>query len=231
MSIFPYSTEDKLFSSLFPHVSPPFLHNINTDGCPEPGAPQLLLALPLHHPAGFSHVHIAIALDFVTHVTAACWYHTAAPACCPPCFHITQREQRHCEHRRVLGAERKDSHGHAVHVKTATTFLHKMVPGLFENCVSWCVGRINILRTSTWNHNRLRVKHCSNLRSDTSHSWVYWHGNIPPSDTRSYVDRVTEGKAEASTLSEWKNSYFRQQTGPQCSFIDSIWAIKEQLSC
>lgn len=86
MSIFPYSTEDKLFSLLFPHVSPPFLHNSNTDGREEPGAPQLPLSFPLHCPAGFSHVHIAIALDFVTHVTAACWYHTAAPACCPPCF-------------------------------------------------------------------------------------------------------------------------------------------------
>lgn len=39
---------------------------------PEPGAPQLLLALALHRRAERSHVHIAAALDFVTRVTAAC---------------------------------------------------------------------------------------------------------------------------------------------------------------
>lgn len=60
-----------------------------------PKAPQLPLALPLHRLQDFP-MFVSLALDFVTHVTAARWYHTTASACCPPYFHITQRVQRQC---------------------------------------------------------------------------------------------------------------------------------------
>lgn len=72
---------------------------------------------------------------------------------------------------------------------------------MLENFVSCCFGRINILRTSTWYHNRLRLKHYRNLRSDGSHSMVYWHVNIPSSDTLEDTGYVTASELLHKRLS------------------------------
>lgn len=106
--------------------------------------------------------------------------------------------------------------------KMVTTFLHKMVSTLFENCVSWCFGRINILKTSTWYHNRLRLKHYSNLRSDTTHSWLYWHANIPSSDTREDTGYITASQLLHKRLYIKKDCLTEVETSQSSHQIESI---------
>lgn len=168
------------FCSLHRHTSLP---HIKTEGRLAPHSTSQSTSAPTSScpllPAGFSHVHIAS--PWLCHV-AVCWYYTTAPACCLPCFHITQRVQRHCPWYRMQGLPWT-----CCVLKNGNCIFSQNRLEIVRNCVSCFFGRTNILSTSTWNHNRLY----GNLKSDTSHNWAYCHVNIPPSDSQKYVDNIS----------------------------------------
>lgn len=90
--------KDKLLSICFSHFFAP--HKSNSEclamHTAEHGGSAALAALSSLQLLQDFPMFISLALDFVTHATAACWYHTTVPAYCTPVFHYADQEQRQC---------------------------------------------------------------------------------------------------------------------------------------